>query len=65
MTTLESVLTLTEVSRMWAKHPTTVRNALGARKRPLVFRQTDRVYLVTYESCLRRWGPPRFPLDPV
>ncbi len=63
MDALYSLLTITEVARLWGRHPSTVRNALGARKRPLTFRQSDRVYLITYESCLRRWGPPRLPLE--
>lgn len=62
METLYSLLTIPEVARMWGKHPDTVRVALGARRNPLVFRKTERVYLVTYESCVRRWGKPRYAL---
>lgn len=58
MDDLYSVLTLSEVAYMWCKHPSTVRYALGARRKPLVFRPTPRAYLITYASCVRRWGKP-------
>lgn len=64
MSTLELTLTLSEVAQMWGKHPNTVRCALGAKKRPLIFRPASCGYLIDYQSCVHRWGKPKFPLTP-
>lgn len=58
---LYTLLTIPEVARVWERHYGTVHMALGAKRNPLIFRKTDRVYLVTYESCVRRWGEPVHP----
>lgn len=62
MDTLLTVLTIREVAAKWRLHPVTVRRALDAKRNPLVARQSpdDRggVWLISYESCVRRWGNP-------
>jgi hypothetical protein len=63
MDTLLEILTVTEVCRAWGKHPDTVMLGMGARKNPLVVRKAPRVWLITAESCRKRWGEPLIPLS--
>lgn len=56
---LEGVLTISEVAALWQRHPVSIRRAFDSRKRPLVARKSEHIWLISYESCLRRWGPPR------
>ena len=61
MNELLTLLTIAEVSRLWQKNRTSVLVAMGARKRALEYRKTGWVYLITYNSCVRRWGKPIHP----
>jgi hypothetical protein len=61
MDTLLQVVTITEAARMWRKHNLTVRRAIDARQKPLIARKSDNVWLINYESCVRRWGEPKEP----
>lgn len=65
MEVLNRVLTVTEVARMWDKSPEHIRLTIHARYRPLEARkaalQNRGCWLITYESCVRRWGNPPFP----
>lgn len=62
METLKTVLTISEIAQRWNKHPTTVRRALDARRNPLEARKSPDVekgvWLITYESCVKKWGFP-------
>lgn len=55
---LDKVLTVPEVAKMWGYREETVHYAMGAKKRPLVFRRAGKVFLIEYASCVRRWGQP-------
>lgn len=61
-TFLFEVLTVSEVAYMWHKNMTTVRRAIDSKKKPLVARKpfdyANGTWLVSYRSCVRRWGEP-------
>lgn len=60
MDTLLEVLTIPEVAYLWYLHPDTVRKAIFTRRNPVHARKTGRVWLISYQSCVQRWGtPPR------
>lgn len=59
MDALHQVLTIPEIAQGWYLHPDTVRKALVTRRNPLVARKSGRVWLVSYESVVKRWGEPR------
>lgn len=63
MNELLSVVTIAEAARMWRKNRRTVMRAIDSRRRGLVARQSGDIWLVTVESCRRRWGAPIEPLD--
>lgn len=55
------VVTVREAARMWNVNPTTIRRAIDARRRPLEARKSDVIWLISYESLVRRWGLPFYP----
>jgi hypothetical protein len=60
MDELLKVVTLSEAAQLWYLHPDTVRRAIFTRRNPLVARKSPNGWLITYQSCVRRWGhPPR------
>lgn len=60
---LFEVLTIQEVAYMWEKNVTTVRRAIDSRQKSLLARKPfdapGSTWLVSYRSCVRRWGEPR------
>ena len=57
------VLTITEVSELWGKNPVTVRRAIDSPCKPLKARRSGRVLLISYSSCVARWGNPKQPIS--
>jgi len=62
MDDLFSLATITEIAELWGLHPTTVRRALNAKKKPLRARKSGLIILVSVESVKARWGQPIHPL---
>lgn len=59
---LLEVLTPAEVAHMWYLHIDTVYKAIFTRRNPLEARKSGRTWLISYQSCVRRWGNPAKPL---
>lgn len=60
---LFEVLTIQEVAYMWEMNATSVRRAIDSARKPLVARKPfdcpGSTWLVSYRSCVRRWGEPK------
>lgn len=58
MNPLLEVLTPSEVAHMWYLRVDTVRKAIFTRRNPLEARKAGHNWLITYQSCVQRWGQP-------
>lgn len=56
---LFSVVTITEAAELWGLHENTIRRAIDAKYKPIQARRSGRVILLSYASCVSRWGKPR------
>jgi hypothetical protein len=60
---LYKVVTISEAARCWKRNYRTIKSACFSSRKPLVWRQSGAVYLITVESLKRRYGKPVEPLS--
>lgn len=56
---IESVVTLAEACQRWSKARSHIMTEINLGR--IAGRQSGKVWLVSYESLYRRWGPPHYP----
>lgn len=59
---LYKVVTISEAARCWKRDYRTIKSACFSSRRPLVWRQSGAIYLITVESIKKRYGEP---LEPI
>jgi hypothetical protein len=57
---LTHVVTISEVCKMWQLSDTSVRWGIDSPINPLIARKAGNTFIITIESCIRRWGQPIF-----
>lgn len=55
---LLEVLSIAEVVELWHLHPSSVKKGIFTQRKRLEARKCGRDWLVTYRSCVKRWGEP-------
>jgi hypothetical protein len=59
MDDLYKVSTVEEIAETWGKNPMSVRRAIDSKKKPLVGRRSGKVWIISVDSVVNRWGQPK------
>jgi len=59
MDDLYKVSTVEEIAETWGKNPMSIRRAIDSKKNPLVGRRSGKVWIISVDSVVNRWGQPK------